>query len=79
MVLSVFVMTIDANAVTIPDWFPMLRMEDCVDSVGSAEFVSKLDLLKGYWQVPLTARASNILAFVTPDCFLQYDVMPFGL
>ncbi len=54
-------------------------MEDCVDSVGSAKFVSKLDLLKGYWQVPLTARASEISAFVTPDCFLQYNVMAFGL
>ncbi len=67
------------NAVTIPDCFPMPRMEDCVDSVGSAKFVSKLDLLKGYWQVPLTARASEISAFVTPDCFLQFNVMAFGL
>ncbi len=28
-------------------------MEDCVDNLGSARYVSKLDLLKGYWQVPL--------------------------
>lgn len=67
------------NAVTIPDCFPMPRMEDCVDSIGSAKFVSKLDLLKGYWQVPLTPEASEISAFVTPDCFLQYKVMAFGL
>ncbi len=67
------------NAVTVPDCFPMPRMEDCVDSVGSARFVSKLDLLKGYWQVPLTPRASEISAFVTPDRFLQYKVMAFGL
>lgn len=67
------------NAVTVPDCFPMPRMEDCVDSVGSARFVSKLDMLKGYWQVPLTPRASEISAFVTPDCFLQYKVMAFGL
>lgn len=54
-------------------------MEDCVDRVGSAKFVTKLDLLKGYWQVPLTPRASEISAFVTPDSFLQYTVMPFRL
>ncbi len=41
--------------------------------------MSKLDLLKGYWQVPLTPRASEISAFVTPDRFLQYKVMAFGL
>ncbi|KAL7839293.1 hypothetical protein SRHO_G00259510 [Serrasalmus rhombeus] len=54
-------------------------MEDCVDRVGSAKFVTKLDLLKGYWQVPLTSCASDISAFATPDTFLQYTVMAFGL
>ncbi len=54
-------------------------MEDCVDNVGSARFVTKLDLLKGYWQVPLTERAVDISAFVTPDNFLNYTVMAFGL
>lgn len=67
------------NAVTRPDSFPLPRMDDCVDRVGSATYVTKLDLLKGYWQVPLTPRASDISAFVTPDHFLQYTVMPFGL
>lgn len=54
-------------------------MEDCIDCVGAAKYVTKLDLLKGYWQVPLTSRASETSAFVTPDTFLQYTVMPFGL
>lgn len=67
------------NAVTVPDCFPLPRMEDCVDNLGSARYVSKLDLLKGYWQVPLTSRASDISAFVTPDSFLQYSVMAFGM
>lgn len=39
------------NAVTKPDLFPLPRMEDCVDQVGAAKYVSKFDLLKGYWQV----------------------------
>ncbi|KAL1282575.1 hypothetical protein QQF64_001378 [Cirrhinus molitorella] len=67
------------NSVTVPDSYPMPRMEDCIDSLGSAKFVTKLDLLKGYWQVPLTSRAAEISAFVTPDDFLQYKVMAFGL
>jgi len=54
-------------------------MDDCVDRVGSAKYVTKLDLLKGYWQVPLTKRAAEISAFVTPVCFLECTVMPFGL
>lgn len=67
------------NAVTKPDSFPLPRMEDCIDRVGPAKFVTKLDLLKGYWQVPLTSRASEISAFVTPDDFMQYSVMAFGM
>ncbi len=67
------------NAVTVPDSYPLPRMEDCVDNVGFAQFVSKLDMLKGYWQVPLTSKASEIAAFVTPDSFLQYTAMAFGL
>ncbi len=50
-----------------------------MDKVGSARYVTKLDLLKGYWQVPLTKRASEISAFVTPDSFLQYTVLAFGM
>jgi len=67
------------NAVTKPDSFPLPLMEDCIDNVGSACFVTKLDMLKGYWQVPLTERAAEISAFVTPDDFLNYKVMAFGL
>lgn len=54
-------------------------MKDCFDKVGAAHYVTKLDLLKGYWQVPLTSRASEISAFVTPDSFLHYSVMAFGM
>ena len=67
------------NNVTKPDSYPLPRVEDCVDRVGSASYVTKLDLLKGYWQVPLTERAKEISAFVTPDDFLQYKVMAFGM
>ncbi len=38
------------NAITKPDSFPLPRIEDCIDQVGNAKFVSKFDLLKGYWQ-----------------------------
>ncbi|KAL1263300.1 hypothetical protein QQF64_006039 [Cirrhinus molitorella] len=67
------------NTVTVPNCFPLPRMEDCVDNLESAKYVSKLDLLKGYWQVPLTPCASDISAFVTPDDFMQYCVMAFGM
>ncbi len=67
------------NAVTKSDSFPIPRMDDCIDQVGSAKFVSKFDLLKGYWQVPLSKRAQEVSAFTTPSGLYSYNVMPFGL
>jgi hypothetical protein len=54
-------------------------MDDCIDKIGNAEYVTKFDLLKGFWQIPLTERAKEISAFVTPDGLYQYKVMPFGM
>ena len=67
------------NSVTRTDSYPIPRVDDCIDQVGSARYVSKFDLLKGYWQVPLTERAKQISAFVTPNGLYQYKVMPFGM
>ena len=64
-VLIFFVSTRKVNAVTKPDTYPLPEMDDCIDRVGSAAYVSKLDLLKGYWQVTLTDRACEISALVT--------------
>ena len=67
------------NAVTKTDSYPIPRIDDCIDRVGQAKYVTKFDLLKGYWQVPLTERAKKISAFATPDGLFQYKVMPFGM
>lgn len=53
------------NSGTKPDSYSLPSMEDCVDRVGSAKFVTKLNLLKGYWQAPLTTRIADIS--VGPD------------
>lgn len=67
------------NSVTKTDSFPLPRMGDCIDLFGSAKFVSKFDLLKSYWQVPLSQLAQEIASFVTPSGLYSYTVMPFGL
>ena len=67
------------NDKTKSDSFPIPRIADCIDQIGNAKFVSTFDMLKGYWQVPLTLRAREISAFVTPSGLYQYKVMPFGM
>ena len=67
------------NDKTKSDSFPIPRIADCIDQIGNAKFVSTFDMLKGYWQVPLTLRAREISAFVTPSGLYQYKVMLFGM
>ncbi|KAI2654741.1 Retrovirus-related Pol polyprotein from transposon opus [Labeo rohita] len=71
------------NDIAIPsnsDWAsPCLLVAKSDGSVGSAKFVTKLDLLKGYWQVPLSQRAQEISSFVIPSGLYSYKVMSFGL
>ena len=67
------------NSVTKTDSFPIPRIDDCIDKVGNSKYVTRFDLLKGFWQVPLTDRAKEVSAFATPNGLYQYKVMPFGM
>ena len=67
------------NSVTKTDSFPVPRIDDCIYKTGQANYVTKFDLLKGFWQIPHRDRAKESSAFVTPDGFYQYKVMPFGM
>lgn len=42
------------NALTKTDTYPLPRLEDCVDQIEVFRFITKIDLKKGFWQVPLT-------------------------
>ena len=67
------------NSVTKTDSFPLPQIDDCIDKIGQAKYVTKFNLLKGFWQVPLTDLAKEISAMVTPYGLNQYKVMPFGM
>ena len=41
------------NAVTSSDPYQMPRVDDLIDKVGNATYLTKLDLTKGYYQVPV--------------------------
>ncbi|MGL4504143.1 MAG: reverse transcriptase family protein, partial [Aeromonas sobria] len=42
------------NAVSKFDAYPMPRVDELLDRLGSARFYSTVDLTKGYWQIPLS-------------------------
>ncbi|XP_021346938.1 uncharacterized protein LOC110446222, partial [Mizuhopecten yessoensis] len=67
------------NRVTIFDAEPMPNTEDMFSRLGGFRYFSKLDLTKGYWQVPMAETAKEKTAFITPVGLFQFRVMPFGL
>ncbi|TKS65328.1 Retrovirus-related Pol polyprotein from transposon 17.6 [Collichthys lucidus] len=67
------------NAVSNFDPYPMPRIDDLVERVGRAQYITTLDLSKGYWQVALAPEAREMTAFRTPFGMYQFKVMPFGL
>ena len=67
------------NSITETDTFPIPPIDDCIDNIGQAKYVTKFDLLKGFWQIPLTNRAKQISAVNTPAKLYQYKVMPFRM
>ncbi|KAG5847077.1 hypothetical protein ANANG_G00122120 [Anguilla anguilla] len=67
------------NEISRFDAYPMPRVDELIERLGPARFLSTLDLTRGYWQVPLSPQAKEKTAFVTPDGLFQYRVLPFGV
>ena len=67
------------NTVTEEDRYPMPRIEEMLEKLGKAEFISTLDLSKGYYQVAVKKEDQPKTAFITPSGKFQFKRMPFGL
>lgn len=67
------------ESVTKSDSCPLPHMAYCVDQVGPARYDNKFDVLKGYWQIPLSKRAQEVADLFPPSWLYSYKVMPFDL
>ena len=67
------------NAVTQADPFYMPLIEEIVDQLGEAEFLSKVDLSKGFYQISVEPSDIPKTAFVTLFGKFEFVKMPFGL
>lgn len=67
------------NSISRTDSYPMPRVDELIDRLGSANYISTLDLSRGYWQVPMSAHSKAKTAFATPFGLFEFNVMPFGL
>jgi len=67
------------NSITAKDWYLLPYIEDLLDKLHGAHVFTKLDLASGYHQVRVQPDDCHKTAFVAPDGFYKYKVIPFGL
>ena len=67
------------NAVTKSDVFPLPRIDDIMDKLGSCQFFTSIDLKHAFWQIPMKPEDREKTAFICGYKLWQYRQMAFGL
>jgi hypothetical protein len=67
------------NLVITPDKYPLSNMQDPSNGLHSCTIFSKIDLVKGYHQIPLATQDIPKTAIITPFGLFEYLFTPFGL
>lgn len=68
-----------SSAPIVFDSEPMPDVEQLFANVGKSCFITKLDLTKGYRQIPMAPGHQKFTAFSTPQGQCQWKTMPFGI
>ena len=67
------------NLLTEADCYPLPNMADITSSLAGASVFSKLDLKKGYHQIPVHPTHIKKTAIITPFGLFEFVRLPFGL
>ena len=57
----------------------MGSITDASQNISNDEWFTKIDLSKGYWQVPVAEKNISKTAFATPDKMYEFSRIPFGM
>jgi hypothetical protein len=67
------------NLQTVQDKYPLTNMADLAARLDGCKLFSKLDLRKGYLQVPVAAEDITKTVIIMPFGLFEFTRMPFGL
>ena len=59
--------------------YPLPNIKQLIANIGSLEYITILECIKGYHQVPVKAEHQEKTAFITPYGKYEYTTMPIGL
>lgn len=67
------------NTITIPDHYPLPRIEDLLSKVAGHRYYTTLELASGYMQLLMTPQSQEKCGWATHRGIYQFVYLPFGL
>ncbi|MBW0478659.1 hypothetical protein O181_018374 [Austropuccinia psidii MF-1] len=67
------------NTYTVPDRYPISRIQETLTQLSKAKYITFMDAMKGFHQNILTPKAKKLLRIITHCGIYQYLRMPFGI
>jgi hypothetical protein len=67
------------NRILVFDAEPLPDIDHLFSKLVRSRYLTKIDLSRGYWQIPMREEDKAKTAFTTPQGQFQWRVMPFGL
>ncbi|MBW0528192.1 hypothetical protein O181_067907 [Austropuccinia psidii MF-1] len=69
----------ELNTYTVPDRFPIPRIQETLTQLSKAKYITSMDALKGFHQNVLMPKAKTLLRIITQCGIYEYLGMPFGI
>lgn len=67
------------NKVTLIDPYPLPLISTCLDKMAGCRYCTSIDVVSGFWQVPVAEADIHKTGFCTPFGNFEWVRMPFGL
>jgi hypothetical protein len=58
---------------------PINNIDEIWSRLNGSRWYSKMDLSKGFWQLPLKEECRDVTSFISPRGLFRYKYLPFGL
>ncbi|MBW0474151.1 hypothetical protein O181_013866 [Austropuccinia psidii MF-1] len=67
------------NIYTVPDRYPIPRIQETLTQLSKAKYIKSMDSLKGFHQNVLIPKAKKLLRIITHRVIYEYLRIPFGI